>query len=35
MIVNFRTRRINRDTHKLIWTPTLIKKKIKFTNKKL
>jgi len=24
MIVNFRTRKISRDVHKLIWTPTLL-----------
>ena len=27
MVVNFRTREINRDTHKLAEKPTLIKKK--------
>ena len=27
MVVNFRTRKINRDTHKLARTPTLKKKK--------
>jgi hypothetical protein len=30
MIVNFRARKINRDARKLVWTPTLIKKKIQY-----
>jgi hypothetical protein len=29
MVVNFRTREINRSTHKLVWIFTLIKKKSK------
>jgi hypothetical protein len=29
MVVNFKTHRINRDTHKLAQTPELIKKKTK------
>jgi hypothetical protein len=30
MVVNFRAREISRGTRKLAWTPTLIKKNIKF-----